>query len=145
MRSPRQEAPNKFLAQKSKCCIYPVDSAHHPSLYGGEGKDLLAHPKSARHGPQWPKFEKFCHFHYDYGNTTKERGHLKKEIERLIQNGYLQEYVCVEKARGIGPYQNQESNKAKVVKDSSPESLPKETPRSTLGGRSETNDSPRIG
>ncbi|KAL0288937.1 UNVERIFIED_CONTAM: hypothetical protein Sradi_7084500 [Sesamum radiatum] len=36
---------------------------------------------------------------YDYGHTMEEGRHFKSEIERLIQNGYLHEYVCWEKAR----------------------------------------------
>ncbi|KAL0444480.1 UNVERIFIED_CONTAM: hypothetical protein Slati_2170700 [Sesamum latifolium] len=41
---------------------------------------------------------------------------LKNEIKRLIQNGYLQEYVCWEKARGTGPYQEREGDKAKETR-----------------------------
>ncbi|KAL0416308.1 UNVERIFIED_CONTAM: hypothetical protein Slati_3462700 [Sesamum latifolium] len=51
----------------------------------------------------------------------EECRHLKNEIERLIQNGYLQEYVCWEKARGTGPYQKREGDKAKETRAASPE------------------------
>ncbi|KAL0444712.1 UNVERIFIED_CONTAM: hypothetical protein Slati_2193900 [Sesamum latifolium] len=69
--------------------------------------ELLTCPRSWRDTPQCPKSDKFCRFHNDYGHTTEECRHLKNEIERLIQNGYLQEYVCREKARGMGPYQKE--------------------------------------
>ncbi|KAL0433851.1 UNVERIFIED_CONTAM: hypothetical protein Slati_2719400 [Sesamum latifolium] len=59
-----------------------------------EEKWLLRCPRSWRDTPQRPKSDKFCRFHNDYGHTMKECRHLKNEIERLIQNGYLQEYVC---------------------------------------------------
>ncbi|KAL0411341.1 UNVERIFIED_CONTAM: hypothetical protein Slati_3723800 [Sesamum latifolium] len=68
-----------------------------------EGKGLLSRPRPYKDGPQRPKSDKFCRFHNDYGHTTEECRHLKNEIKRLIQNNYLQEYVCWEKARGIGP------------------------------------------
>ncbi|KAL0402093.1 UNVERIFIED_CONTAM: hypothetical protein Slati_4239200 [Sesamum latifolium] len=69
-----------------------------------EGKDLLSRPRSYKDGPRQPKSDKFCRFHNDYGHTTEECRHLKSEIKRLIQNDYLQEYVCWEKARGTRPY-----------------------------------------
>ncbi|KAL0416906.1 UNVERIFIED_CONTAM: hypothetical protein Slati_3522500 [Sesamum latifolium] len=39
------------------------------------------------------KSSKYCQFHRDKGHTTEECFHLKEEIERLIQSGYLQELV----------------------------------------------------
>ncbi|KAL0349947.1 UNVERIFIED_CONTAM: hypothetical protein Sradi_4143900 [Sesamum radiatum] len=59
-----------------------------------EGKCLLAHTKLWKDGPQRQRSEKFCRFHNDYGHTTEEYRHLKNDIERLIQNRYLQEYMC---------------------------------------------------
>ncbi|KAL0405252.1 UNVERIFIED_CONTAM: hypothetical protein Slati_3839100 [Sesamum latifolium] len=73
-----------------------------------EEKGLITRPPSWTDTPQCPKSDKFCRFHNDYGHTTEECRHLKNEIERLIQNGYLQEYVCWEGARGTGPYQKKE-------------------------------------
>ncbi|KAL0394902.1 UNVERIFIED_CONTAM: hypothetical protein Slati_4456400 [Sesamum latifolium] len=90
------------------------------ALMAVEGKGLLTRPRSWKDSPQRPKSDKFCRFHNDYGHTTEECRHLKNEIERLIQNGYLQEYVCWEKARGIEPYQRQEGDKAKETKAASP-------------------------
>ncbi|KAL0386748.1 UNVERIFIED_CONTAM: hypothetical protein Slati_4546800 [Sesamum latifolium] len=85
-----------------------------------EGKGLLSKPRSYKNGPRQPKSDKFCRFHNNYGHTIEECRHLKSEIERLIQNGYLQEYICWEKARGTGPYQKYEMNKGKEVKNPSP-------------------------
>ncbi|KAL0434785.1 UNVERIFIED_CONTAM: hypothetical protein Sradi_0186400 [Sesamum radiatum] len=56
-----------------------------------EGRGLLSKPRSYKDGPRQPKSDKFCRFHNDYGHTTEECRHLKSEIERLIQNEYLQE------------------------------------------------------
>ncbi|KAL0458907.1 UNVERIFIED_CONTAM: hypothetical protein Slati_0517900 [Sesamum latifolium] len=76
-----------------------------------EGKGLITRPRSWRDTPRRPKSDKFCRFHNDYGHSTEECRHLKNEIERLIQDGYLQEYVCWEKARGTGPYQKKDGDK----------------------------------
>ncbi|KAL0401541.1 UNVERIFIED_CONTAM: hypothetical protein Slati_4184000 [Sesamum latifolium] len=112
------------------------------ALMAVEGKGLLTRPRSWKDSPQRPKSDKFCHFHNDYGHTTKEYRYLKNEIERLIQNGYLQEYVCCKKARGAGPYQKQEGDKGKEVKASSPEHLPKEEAKYASGSKGEVNDPP---
>ncbi|KAL0445054.1 UNVERIFIED_CONTAM: hypothetical protein Slati_2228100 [Sesamum latifolium] len=98
-----------------------------------EEKGLLTCPRSWRDTPQRPKSDKFCCFHNDYGHTMEEGRHLKNEIERLIQNGYLQEYVCWEKARGIGSYQKREGDKAKENRAASPERSLKEGARQASG------------
>ncbi|KAL0355696.1 UNVERIFIED_CONTAM: hypothetical protein Sradi_4016500, partial [Sesamum radiatum] len=81
----------------------------------------------------------------DYGHTTEECRHLKSEIERLIQNAYLQEYVCWKKAKGTGPYQKHEMDKGKEIKDPSPAPPIKNAPRASMMGRTEVNDPPRKG
>ncbi|KAL0398236.1 UNVERIFIED_CONTAM: hypothetical protein Sradi_2166900 [Sesamum radiatum] len=43
--------------------------------------------------PQRLKSDKYCRFHRDRGHTTEECHHLKNEIEKLIQRGYLRQYV----------------------------------------------------
>ncbi|KAL0462937.1 UNVERIFIED_CONTAM: hypothetical protein Slati_0181300 [Sesamum latifolium] len=113
------------------------------ALMAVEGKGLLFRPRTYKDGPRQPKSDKLCQFHNDYGHTTEECGHLKSEIERLIQNGYLQEYVCWERARGTGPYQKYETNKGKEVKNPSPGSPVKDMPRTSMMGRAEVNDPPR--
>ncbi|KAL0416116.1 UNVERIFIED_CONTAM: hypothetical protein Slati_3443500 [Sesamum latifolium] len=105
-----------------------------------EGKGLIARPRSWRDTPQHPKSDKFCRFHNDYGHSTEECKHLKNEIERLIQNGYLQEYVCWEKARGSGPYQKKDGDKTSI-----PEQSSREGAKQTSGGKGENDDIPRKG
>ncbi|XP_073152910.1 uncharacterized protein [Henckelia pumila] len=36
-------------------------------------------------GPQNRESDKYCHFHKEYGRTTKDCHHLEQEIERIIQ------------------------------------------------------------
>ncbi|KAL0430899.1 UNVERIFIED_CONTAM: hypothetical protein Sradi_0715900 [Sesamum radiatum] len=69
------------------------------ALMAVKEKCLIKRPRSWRDTPQRPKSYKFCCFHNDYGHTTEECRYLKNKIERLIQNGYLQEYVCWERIR----------------------------------------------
>ncbi|KAL0319678.1 UNVERIFIED_CONTAM: Transposon Ty3-G Gag-Pol polyprotein [Sesamum radiatum] len=107
-----------------------------------EEKELITRPRSWRDMPQRPKSDKFCRFHNDYGYTTEECRHLKNETERLIQNGYLQEYVCWEKARGTGPYQKEQWDKAREVRASSLERSSREGAKQTSGGKGENNDIP---
>ncbi|KAL0361443.1 UNVERIFIED_CONTAM: hypothetical protein Sradi_3828800 [Sesamum radiatum] len=103
-----------------------------------EEKGLIAGPRSWRDTPQRPESDKFCLFHNDYGHTTEECKHLKNEIERLIQNGYLQEYVCWEKARGTGSYQKKEGDKAREVRAPSPERSSMEGAKQTSGAKGTT-------
>ncbi|KAL0298693.1 UNVERIFIED_CONTAM: hypothetical protein Sradi_6529100 [Sesamum radiatum] len=81
-----------------------------------EGKGLLSCPKFFKDGPHQPKSDKFCYFHNDYGHTTEECRHLKNEIEWLIQNGCLQEYICWEETQGMGPYQKQNFQRTRQAK-----------------------------
>ncbi|KAL0431932.1 UNVERIFIED_CONTAM: hypothetical protein Sradi_0819200, partial [Sesamum radiatum] len=110
-----------------------------------EEKGLLTRLRSWRDTPQRPKSDKFCRFHNDYGHTMEECRHLKNEIEILIQNGYLREYVCWEKARGTEPYQKGEGDKAKEIRATSPERSPKEGTRQASGSNGDNHDVPRKG
>ncbi|KAL0411875.1 UNVERIFIED_CONTAM: hypothetical protein Slati_3777200 [Sesamum latifolium] len=105
-----------------------------------EEKGLITRPRSWRDTPQRPKFDKFCRFHNDYGHSIEECRHLKNKIERLIQNGYLQEYVCWEKARGTSPYQKKDGDKT-----SNPERSSRVGAKQTSGSKGENDDIPRKG
>ncbi|KAL0308760.1 UNVERIFIED_CONTAM: hypothetical protein Sradi_5818300 [Sesamum radiatum] len=43
--------------------------------------------------PKRVKSKKYCRFHWDRGHTTEECHYLMNEIEKLIQHGYLKEYI----------------------------------------------------
>ncbi|KAL0288103.1 UNVERIFIED_CONTAM: Retrovirus-related Pol polyprotein from transposon [Sesamum radiatum] len=73
------------------------------------------------------------------------RGHRKNEIERLIQNGYLEEYVCWERARDTGPYQKKEGDRVREVRASSPRRPSREGAKQTPRGKEDNNDVPRKG
>lgn len=42
---------------------------------------------------------KWCRFHKDYDYDTEDCIQLKKETKRLLEQGYLKEYVRVNKLR----------------------------------------------
>ncbi|KAL0446118.1 UNVERIFIED_CONTAM: hypothetical protein Slati_1739700 [Sesamum latifolium] len=92
-KKPRNEFREKKVPYQRINTVYtPLTVSITQALIAVEGKGLLARPRSWKEGSQRPQSDKFCRFHNDYGHTTKEYRHLKNEIERLIQNGYLQEY-----------------------------------------------------
>ncbi|KAL0416874.1 UNVERIFIED_CONTAM: hypothetical protein Slati_3519300 [Sesamum latifolium] len=70
-------------------------------------------------------------------DLREKKPFLKK---RLIQNGYLQEYVCWEKARGTGPYQKKDGDKT-----SNPERSSRDGAKQTSGSKGENDDIPRKG
>ncbi|KAL0455923.1 UNVERIFIED_CONTAM: hypothetical protein Slati_0931500 [Sesamum latifolium] len=115
------------------------------ALMAIEGKGLLARPRSWRDGPQRPQSDKFYRFHNDYGHTTEECRHLMNEIERLIQNVYLQEYVCWEKARGTGPYQKKETDRTKEPRGANQEAPARESPQAGMKEKMDPNNVPRKG
>ncbi|KAL0289138.1 UNVERIFIED_CONTAM: hypothetical protein Sradi_7079900 [Sesamum radiatum] len=151
----REEAPSKKLRgdlrdkkppfQRVNVVYTPLTVPITQALMAVEEKGLIARPRSWRDTPQRPKSDKFCRFHNDYGHTTEECRHLKNEIERLIQNGYLQEYVCWERARGTGPYQKKEGDRARDVRAPSPGRPSREGAKQTPGSKEDNNDIPRKG
>ncbi|KAL0437825.1 UNVERIFIED_CONTAM: hypothetical protein Sradi_0490400 [Sesamum radiatum] len=66
-------------------------------------------------------------------------------ITKTLRNEYLQEYICWEKVRGIGPYQKKEGDKARKARGLSPERSSREGAKQTSGGKGENNDIPRKG
>ncbi|KAL0393010.1 UNVERIFIED_CONTAM: hypothetical protein Sradi_2523800 [Sesamum radiatum] len=104
--SPHQKAPSRGSGQEvpfleSERSIHCTNCTYHPGSFGCRRKRPIGSTKSWRDGPHYPKSDKFCSFHNIYDHTTEACRHLKNEIKTLIQNGYLREYVCREKARGV--------------------------------------------
>ncbi|KAL0371758.1 UNVERIFIED_CONTAM: hypothetical protein Scaly_0857400 [Sesamum calycinum] len=82
--------------------VPPIGFAHYTTLNASRGEILvvaeqqgLIHqwPKKMKDNPKRVKSEKYCRFHRDRGHTTEECHHLMNEIEKLIQRGYLKEYI----------------------------------------------------
>ncbi|KAL0405503.1 UNVERIFIED_CONTAM: hypothetical protein Slati_3864200 [Sesamum latifolium] len=145
-KKPRNEFREKKAPYQRINTVYtPLTVPITQALMEVEEKGLLARPRSWKDGPQRPQSDKFYHFHNDYGHTTEECHHLKNEIKRLIQNGYLQEYVCWEKAQGTGPYQKKETDRSKEAKAANPEASPRRGPKMRTNEKADLNDPPRKG
>ncbi|KAL0340477.1 UNVERIFIED_CONTAM: hypothetical protein Sradi_4564500 [Sesamum radiatum] len=89
--------------KKEECKHVPLEEfTHYTTLNASRGEILivaeqqgLIHqwPRKMKDNPKRVKSKKYCHFHRDRGHTTKECHHLMNEIEKLIQCGYLKEYI----------------------------------------------------
>lgn len=55
--------------------------------------NLLKNLEKMRVGPHRKDREKYCLHHDDHGHLTRECLHFKDEIEGLIRNGFVKEYV----------------------------------------------------
>ncbi|XP_012853762.1 PREDICTED: uncharacterized protein LOC105973286 [Erythranthe guttata] len=64
-----------------------------------------------RNDLRWPRFAReelrrspalgtFCRFHNEYGHTTNECSHLKDEVERLIRDNKIGDFVKIDPPRG---------------------------------------------
>ncbi|KAL0318861.1 UNVERIFIED_CONTAM: hypothetical protein Sangu_2042300 [Sesamum angustifolium] len=82
--------------------VPPTGFTHYTTFNASRGEILvvaeqqgLIHqwPRKMKDNPKRVKSEKYCHFHRDRGHTTEECHHLMNEIEKLIQPGYLKEYI----------------------------------------------------
>ena len=58
-----------------------------------EGRNLLRNPVPMRVPVERRNMTKYCKFHKDRGHDTAEYFQLRDQIEALIQEGYLQEYI----------------------------------------------------
>ncbi|KAL0315536.1 UNVERIFIED_CONTAM: hypothetical protein Sradi_5431800 [Sesamum radiatum] len=80
----------------------PTGFTHYTTLNASRGEILvvaeqqgLLHqwPRKMKDNPKRIKSKKYYRFHRDRGHTTEECHHLMNEIEKLIQRGYLKEYI----------------------------------------------------
>ncbi|KAL0420951.1 UNVERIFIED_CONTAM: hypothetical protein Slati_3118000 [Sesamum latifolium] len=53
--------------------------------------------------PKRMKFDMYYHLHRDRGHGTEECNYLKNKIEKLIQRGYLKEFVVKAKSKSHEP------------------------------------------
>ncbi|KAL0440334.1 UNVERIFIED_CONTAM: hypothetical protein Slati_2516400 [Sesamum latifolium] len=58
-----------------------------------EQQGIVQWPRKMKDNPKRLKLDKYCRFHKVRGHNTKDCYHLKNEIEKLIQRGYLKEYL----------------------------------------------------
>ena len=63
--------------------------------------DLLWKPKEIRTAPNQRDKSKYCRSHKDHGHNTNDCFNLKEEIESLIQQGYLKDFIKRKEHRDI--------------------------------------------
>ncbi|KAL0445409.1 UNVERIFIED_CONTAM: hypothetical protein Slati_2263600 [Sesamum latifolium] len=71
-----------------------------------EQQGIVRRPLRMREDPKRMRSSKYYQFHKDRGHSTEDCFQLKDEIEKLIQQGYLKEYIeCDNPPRegGMGP------------------------------------------
>ncbi|PON38222.1 hypothetical protein TorRG33x02_345630 [Trema orientale] len=71
----------------------PLNTPREQIMIQIEGKNMLKAPLPMRAPPEKRNMNKYCRFHKELGHKTSECHHLKDQIEGLIQQGYLREYV----------------------------------------------------
>ncbi|KAL0426322.1 UNVERIFIED_CONTAM: hypothetical protein Slati_2807000 [Sesamum latifolium] len=71
----------------------PLKAPRAAILAVAEQQGLVQWPRKMKDNPKRLKSDKYCRFHKDRGHNIEDCYHLKNEIEKLIQRGYLREYV----------------------------------------------------
>ncbi|KAL0364157.1 UNVERIFIED_CONTAM: hypothetical protein Sangu_0513300 [Sesamum angustifolium] len=71
----------------------PLNAPRAEILAVAEQQGIVQWPLHMRENPKRMKSNKYCLFHKDRSHSTEDCFHLKDEIEKLIQQGYLKEYV----------------------------------------------------
>ena len=71
----------------------PLNTLREQILMQVEGKNLLHNLGLMRAPAERRNITKYCRFHKDRGHDTIECFQLRDQIEALIQEGYLQEYI----------------------------------------------------
>ncbi|KAL2246159.1 UNVERIFIED_CONTAM: hypothetical protein Sindi_2884100 [Sesamum indicum] len=93
-KEPKKKEERKHVPPAGFACYTPLNAPRGEILVVVERQGLINQwPKKMKDNPKRFKSDKYCRFHRDRGHTTEECHHLKNEIEKLIQRGYLKEYV----------------------------------------------------
>ncbi|KAL0428243.1 UNVERIFIED_CONTAM: hypothetical protein Slati_2999100 [Sesamum latifolium] len=71
----------------------PLKAPRAEILTIAEQQGIVQWPRKMKDNPKRLKSDKYCRFHKDRGHSTEDCYHLKNEIEKLIQRGYLKEYI----------------------------------------------------
>ncbi|KAK4381571.1 hypothetical protein Sango_2954800 [Sesamum angolense] len=71
----------------------PLNAPRAEILVVAEQQGIVQWLLHMRKNPKRMKSNKYCLFHKDRGHSTEDCFHLKDEIEKLIQQEYLKEYV----------------------------------------------------
>ncbi|KAL0373492.1 UNVERIFIED_CONTAM: hypothetical protein Sradi_3264900 [Sesamum radiatum] len=93
-KEPKKKEERKHLPPAGFTLYTPLNAPREEILVLAEQQGLINQwPRKMKDNPKRLKSDKYCRFHRDRGHTTEECHHLKNEIEKLIQRGYLRQYV----------------------------------------------------
>ncbi|XP_030936012.1 uncharacterized protein LOC115961117 [Quercus lobata] len=116
-REDKNPRPSKFTP-----LVMPVDQI----LTEIRDEPSLKSPKPLHSAPGLRDKRKYCRFHKDHGHYTEDCRDLKEQIEELIRNGNLQQYV----KRGDFERYEQKSQPVNTRRD---EDRPQPRPQNALG------------
>ncbi|XP_058078445.1 uncharacterized protein LOC131226754 [Magnolia sinica] len=109
---------NKRLDRKFKTYT-PLNKTLEQVLIEIKDKRLLHWPNKQRGNTDRRSKSKYCCFHRDHGHNTSDCFDLKQEIEKLIRDGHLEEYVSLEEnqiiAREKQPIDNHPTGKIRTI------------------------------
>ncbi|XP_012842286.1 PREDICTED: uncharacterized protein LOC105962516 [Erythranthe guttata] len=104
---PRRDAniPSRSIVPDAKGSRFqsyqPLTAPLSQVLYAIEKRADLRWPRTARGAPRRdPTLGTFCRFHNEYGHTTDDCAHLKDEVERLIRDNKIGDFVKIDSPRG---------------------------------------------
>ncbi|XP_012835182.1 PREDICTED: uncharacterized protein LOC105955922 [Erythranthe guttata] len=104
---PRRDAntPSRGTAPDAKGSRYqsyqPLTAPLSHVLCAIEKRADLRWPRTAHEAPRRdPALGTFCRFHNEYGHTTDDCAHLKDEVERLIRDNKIGDFVKIDPPRG---------------------------------------------
>ncbi|KAL0395385.1 UNVERIFIED_CONTAM: hypothetical protein Slati_4504700 [Sesamum latifolium] len=93
-KEPKKKEEQKHFAPVGFTHYRPLNTPRGEILVVAEQQGLIDQwPRKMTDNPKRLKFDKYYRFHRDRGHTMEECHNLKNEIEKLIQHGYLRQYV----------------------------------------------------
>ena len=89
---PQFERRRRYLPQR----FTPLTASVSQVLREVRNEQLLRRPTKMKSDPTTRDNTRYCEFHRDYGHRMDDCIQLKREIEYLIQHGYLRRFISPE-------------------------------------------------
>ena len=107
--SPQFERRRRYSPQR----FTPLTASVSQVLHEVRNEQFLRWPTQMKSDPATRDNTKYCEFHRDYGHRTDNCIQLKREIEYLIQRGYLRRFISLgNQAQNQAQNQTQNQNQA---------------------------------
>ena len=102
---PQSQGRQRYSPQR----FTPLTASVSQVLHEVRNEQFLRWPTQIKSDPATRDNTKYCEFHRDYGHRTDNCIQLRREIEYLIQRGYLQRFIS---PGNQAPSQTQNQNQA---------------------------------